>query len=261
MATNEPKMRSITGRLVSNKLTERDDDFTFNVLYQANRTIKTLCQLAEPNSKFTASELESAYNDLFAQAKTELYNASTVEFGFSTNSLGVDGPFIGPDAQFDPSKNSVVLHCSPRAEFKSDLKKISVIVAGTNEGLPTIVKVVDVVTGSENQKLTPGGGLNGEGNRVKIVGEAGKAVGFFFISATGQKETAVPTSSILRNDPSYFSFIIPQLADGAYYLEIATQAGTNSKTLLKEPRRNRFPYPLYVGTVPGGGGDENPDIL
>lgn len=27
MALNEPKMRSITGKLVANKLTERDDDF------------------------------------------------------------------------------------------------------------------------------------------------------------------------------------------------------------------------------------------
>ena len=31
MALNEPKMRSITGKLVANKLTERDDDFSFNV--------------------------------------------------------------------------------------------------------------------------------------------------------------------------------------------------------------------------------------
>ena len=38
---------------------------------------------------------------------------------------------------------------------------------------------------------------------------------------------------------------------GAYYLEVATQASTNSKKLLKEPRRNRFPYPLYVGNIPG----------
>ena len=76
MALNEPKMRSITGKLVANKLTERDDDFSFNVTYQANRSVKDLCKLAATNSKFTASELESAYNDLMAQAKIELYNAS-----------------------------------------------------------------------------------------------------------------------------------------------------------------------------------------
>ena len=41
MALNEPKMRSITGKLVANKLTERDDDFSFNVTYQAIVQSKT----------------------------------------------------------------------------------------------------------------------------------------------------------------------------------------------------------------------------
>lgn len=261
MASNEPKMRSITGKLTANKLTERDDDFTFNVIYQANRTIKDLCRLAAANSKFTASELESAYNDLHEQAKTELYNASTVEFGFANNSLGVDGPFIGPDAQFDPAVNNVVLRCSPRTEYKNDLKNISVIVSGTSDGLPVITNVTDVTTGSVNCDLTPGGGLNGTGNRVKIAGAEGQMVGFFFVSSTDQVETAVPATSLLRNEPSSFSFIIPQLAKGSYYLEIATQTTGNSKILLKEVRRNRFPYLLYVGGKPSDDDEERPGVL
>ena len=36
---NEPKKRSITGKLVANVLTEREDDFTCNVTYVANRSI------------------------------------------------------------------------------------------------------------------------------------------------------------------------------------------------------------------------------
>lgn len=35
-------------------------------------------------------------------------------------------------------------------------------------------------------------------------------------------ETKVPATSILRNEPSSFTLIIPALADGSYYLEIAT---------------------------------------
>lgn len=247
MASTEPKMRSITGRLTPNKLTEREDDFTFNAIYLANRTIKDLCKLAAVNSKFSASELESAYNDLKEQAKVELYNASTVEFGFATNSLSADGSFIGPDAQFSRTKNKVVLRCVPLSEFKKDLDNITVIIAGTSEGLPVITVVTDVATGSVNNEITPGGGLNGEGNRVKIAGEEGKEVGFYFVSTTGNGvETKVPATSLLRNDPSYFSFIIPPLAEGSYYLEIATQASGNTKILLNEPRRNRFPYILTV---------------
>ena len=66
-------MRSITGKLTPNKLTEREDDFTCNIVYQANQNIKDLCLFAAANSKFPASEQESAYNTLKEQAKIELY--------------------------------------------------------------------------------------------------------------------------------------------------------------------------------------------
>lgn len=248
MASTEPKMRSITGNLVANMLTEREDDFTFNVTYVANRTVKDLCELAAKNkSKFTASELMSAYTDLLEQAKIEIYSASTVEFGFANNSLGVDGAFVGPEAKFNPAVNSVNIRCSPRMEFKEDLKGINVIVGKVEEGLPTITKVTDVVTQNVNGEITAGGLLNGEGKRIKIVGAEGKTVGFFFVSSKDEKETAVPMTSVSRNDPSFFSFQIPVLADGTYYLEVATQYGGNSKQLLKEVRRNRFPYLLTVG--------------
>ena len=61
---NEPKKRSITGKLVANVLTEREDDFTCNVTYVANRSIKDLCRIrAAKGSKYTAAECESMYND------------------------------------------------------------------------------------------------------------------------------------------------------------------------------------------------------
>ena len=258
MANIEPKMRSITGVLVPNPLTEREDDFNFNVTYVANRTVKDLCRLAaQAGSKFSASELESAYNDLMAQAKAELYSASTVEFGFTNNSLGVDGAFIGPKAAFNSAVNNVSIRSSQRAEFREELKKVTVIVTGVEENLPTITKVMDVVSEKINSEITPGGNLNGEGKRVRVIGAEGSVVGFFFIEASTEAETAVPKTAISRNDPSFFSFTIPQLAAGDYYLEIATQFSGNSKALLKEARRNRFPYKLTVVN----GGDDRPEEI
>ena len=60
-----------------------------------------------------------------------------------------------------------------------------------------------------NTKLTPGGGLTGSGQRIKIAGETGDAVGFFFVKDGSQTSVAVPMTSVLRNDPSAFSLIIP----------------------------------------------------
>lgn len=137
---------------------------------------------------------------------------------------------------------------------------MDVIVGQVAEGLPTISTVTDVVTGEVNAHITPGGSLNGKGKRLRIIGEEGKTVGYSFINTTDNTETVVPMTALSRNEPSNFSFIIPQLADGSYYLEIATQAGTNSKTLVKEVRRNRFPYVLTVGNGGGSGEDDRPVI-
>lgn len=61
---NEPRKRSITGKLVDNVLTERENDFTCNVTYVANHSIKDLCRIrAAKGSKYTAAEYESMYND------------------------------------------------------------------------------------------------------------------------------------------------------------------------------------------------------
>lgn len=57
---NEPKKRSITGKLVANVLTEREDDFTCNVTYVANRSIKDLCRIrAAKGSKYTPQSMRA----------------------------------------------------------------------------------------------------------------------------------------------------------------------------------------------------------
>lgn len=263
MAT-DPKLRSITGRLVPNKLTSREDDYTFNTQYVGTRTIDDICKLAQPKmgEKYSASEMRTLYDVLLATAKTELFGGATVEFGFTNNSVGVEGSFVGPSAQFDPNLHAVVLRSTPTAAIRKELSQVTAIVSHIEEGLPTISTVTDVATGSVNKQLTPGGGLNGKGTRVKIVGEEGQEVGFFFVNAETQAVTVVPQTSLLRNEPKNFSFVIPPLADGTYYLEIASQYGGNSAVTLKEVRRNRFPYPLTVGSGGSGGGSEdNPEII
>lgn len=260
MAEKDPKMHSITGTLTPLMLTERDDDYNFNVTYLANRSIKDICKLtANKGSKYTAAQYESMYMDLFETAKEEVYSSSTVEFGFTNNSVGVDGPLIGIKPTFDPAVNSVTLRTSVRAEIKEDLKKIGVIIGEIATSLPTIKNIYDITSKTTNDKITPGGLLNGEGHRSKIAGEEGDTVGFFFINSETKVETAVPQTSLSRNDPSNFSFLIPQLSDGTYYLEVATRYTTGKKdSLLKEVRRNRFPYLLRVGN---GGEEERPGEL
>lgn len=110
MASTEPKMCCIIGNLVTNVFIEQEDDFTYKVTYVANHTIKAICKLVTQNgNKFSASGLEIAYDDLFTTSKREVYSISIVEFGFTNNSLRVNGSFSGPKTQFTPSRNSGVI--------------------------------------------------------------------------------------------------------------------------------------------------------
>lgn len=257
MAEQEPKKRGVSGRLTPYAITkDRDDDFIFNVVYTANRSIKDICRLAA-NDKYSASELESVYRQLLATAKDELYGGATVEFGFANNSLGVNGLFIGVNPAFDPTRNSIEMRCTPRVEFQREVQQIPVIVTGKDDGGPAITKVIDVATGNVNTTLTAGGGLNGEGTRTKVAGPDASN-GFRFVNADTQAITEVPAGSILRNDPSYFSLIVPALPDGKYYLEVTTQFMGKANAFTKAPRTNRLPYVLTVGATGGGegGGDD-----
>lgn len=80
MASEELKMCNITEKLIPNKLIEREDDFTLNVIYLANRKVKCLCMFfAKSNGKFIPSELGSAYKGIETQALTELYSLFCLE--------------------------------------------------------------------------------------------------------------------------------------------------------------------------------------
>ena len=69
MAT-DPKLRSITGRLVPNKLTAREDDYTFNTQYVGTRSIDDICKLAQTKmgDKYSASEMRAVYDAIYATA-------------------------------------------------------------------------------------------------------------------------------------------------------------------------------------------------
>ena len=241
---NEPKYQGLPGMLTSNELTERKDDYTFNVTYTSSRSIDDICGLAA-NDKYPASELRAVYELLLAMAKREMYNGATVEFGFAINSLGVNGPFIGPKAQFDPKKNTITLRTSPRtAIYRDELQAIPVIVKGVEEGLPTIITVYDVNTQTTNDRITPGGMVNVKTSRGKISPTEGS--GLFFISAGGEVSGSITAANLGTNTKSQLSFVVPALEPGIYTLKLVTDYSGNDAKPLKNLRENTFPYELTV---------------
>jgi len=96
-----------------------------------------------------------------------------------------------------------------------------------------------------NSRLTPGGGVNLTGNKIKIDGD-NATVGIRLTNEATKEVTLIAKTAVLVNDPSKITFVVPAgLASGDYKLTIITQYSSTSH-FLKEPRSYTFDYVLNV---------------
>jgi hypothetical protein len=107
-----------------------------------------------------------------------------------------------------------------------------------------INSITDVTTGEINTTLTPGGGVNIVGNKIKIAGDHPDN-GIAFIVQETNEVIPVPMTSVLINEPSKISLIVPALPPGDYLLKLTTQFSVGTQTL-KEPRVYILNYILKV---------------
>ncbi|MDE7074592.1 MAG: DUF4469 domain-containing protein, partial [Odoribacter sp.] len=189
--------------------------------------------------------LVTSYNLLRNVAIQELINGSNVQFGLGIDSLVISGTFIGTSAQFDPAVHKISVSHNLTADVREALKRVQITVLGPVKSDPVIGKVTNVATGEVNQTITPGGGLNIEGTRIRVEGDA-EGVGIRFRLFGGGKPVEVPLNSLLINKPSAISLIVPSiLPPGDYNLELTTQYSP-SNGLLKQPRTTVFEHVLTV---------------
>jgi hypothetical protein len=168
-----------------------------------------------------------------------------VEFGLSHYSLGVKGVFIGDHAAWNDAEDSLYLQATPTLEVRNALKDIEVEMRGMASSGLYINTLTDVASGKVNECLTPGGGVNLSGVKIKIVGDSPE-VGLYLTDINSQKLIKIPSASIPVNDPSKITFIVPSyLPAGDYKLSITT-CFTTGISMLKEPRTYVFDYVLIV---------------
>jgi len=102
--------------------------------------------------------------------------------------------------------------------------------------VPYIVEVKDIVSGSVNEHLTPGGVIQLRGSRLKFI-EANATNGAFLLNITGAQYKA---SVVVENKPGRLIVMLPaDLPPGIYMLEVRTtysQSGTHECLQLKVGR-------------------------
>jgi len=244
MATNE--RNSVIVELYDLPLTERKDDRFGRVVTSKSLNDDDLINIAvSRRTDLNPTSLKSSIDILQAIAIEQIANGASVSFGLGYFNLGVNGTFIGDNASWDSSTNSLSVRIAPTAELRNAVNATVVNVRGMAASGLIINTVTDVMSGEVNTRLTMGGGANLTGSKIKIVGD-NPSIGLFLTNQTTSDVFTIPPTSLLVNDPSKISFIVPiNVVPGDYKLSITTQFSASAQ-LLKEPRTFIFDYVLNV---------------
>jgi hypothetical protein len=227
-------------------ITPRKDDRFGRVVTTKSLKENDLINLAVTRrTDLNASTLRASLDILKEVAIEAVANGASVYFGLGYFNLKVNGVFIGDHAKWDPAVHSLHVTATPSVEVRNVVKETHVDVRGMAQSGIVINSVVDVMSGEENTRLTPGGGANLTGNRIRIIGDSPDN-GFKLTEQNTGAITIVPVTAILVNEPSKVSFIVPaDLPAGDYKLSVTTQYSSGA-ALLKEPRTYTFDYVLTV---------------
>lgn len=227
-------------------ITERKDDRFGRVVTSKSLNEDDLIKIvASRRTDISPTTIKAALDLVKQAAIDEICNGASVHFGLAHLSLKVNGVFMGDNANWDSSKHSLAVSISPNARLRQAVQATGVNVRGLAVTGTIINQVTDVSSGEVNGQITPGGGVNVQGSRIRVEGDK-PGVGLKLINTETEAETEIPATSILVNDPSKLTFIIPAtLAKGDYQLSVTTQF-SSSGIKLKEPRTYTFEYVLTV---------------
>ena len=227
-------------------ITQRKDDRSGRVVTTKSLTEDDLIAKAVlRRSDINAATLRASMQLLKEIAIEEIANGASVKFGLGYFNLTVNGVFIGDNAKWDTAQHSLGVNYVAIAELRNAVDASLVDVRGMASSGITINTITDVSSGLVNCRITPGGGVNISGNRIKIKGDAPE-VGIHLTNQQTNEVISIAKTALLVNDPSKITFVAPPLlANGDYKLSICSQFSPSVK-LLKEPQTYTFDYLLSV---------------
>jgi hypothetical protein len=241
-------LHSIKAWLYRNKLlTSNPDEYIIRPVSDRTLGIREICETAVTRGEadISASAMEHSVFLFLKEMEYQLYDGFSINTGWFTAKPQVRGVADTPKAQYDKEKHTLLFEFHQGAILRRGLEKVEVEILGVAEAGTIIAQLTDVKTSSINDLLTPNRNLKITGSKIKITGDDA-ANGVYFVNMDTAERTKVDDSDIVLNNPSELIVVIPDLKAGTYQVEVTTQYGGNSKTILKEPRTAIFDRELTV---------------
>jgi hypothetical protein len=239
-------LHKIRAFLYENLLTkDNPNDYMARVDSERSLNVKDVCDaaVARGGADISPVAMEHAVTLWFREMGYQLCDGFSVNTGWFTGSVHIRGSFSSPDEQYNLGKHALLFEFHQGAVLRKEIETVTVEIAGVAGSSAVITQVTDVKTGSVNDLLSPNRNLKIVGQKLKLAGVY-ESVGVYFVPQNGGDVVEVEVSDVVINNPSEVVIVIPNLAAGAYRLQIITQyTGSN---LLKDPRTVLFDKILTV---------------
>ena len=240
----EEEKRNVMVELFDYPLTESEDDRIGKVICLRPAKLNDLiARIIKRGTDLSETTLQASYHLLTEAALDELIERGGVEFGLGHYTLGVTGLFVGDHAKWNPAHHSLTINSTLNARTREAVRRVAVTVRGMAVSGTYINTVTDVSSGEMNARITPGGGINLVGDKMRIAGDPTVNGIFFEHQGTGESRQ-IPPNAIMTNEPKKLAFVVPAtLPAGDYKITLVTQY-SRGKLELKEPRRYTFEHVL-----------------
>ena len=225
-----------------NQLTPDTDDF---IAVPANVRVyhfeEILQRINVRYTGLTPTQLLAASKELFEEISLIVENGDGVITPLVNIYPGMTGVYRGATDSFDPKRHRCRANCTAGTQINAAVKKIKTEKIIVPVALPHILEVKDIVSGSVNEILSPGGVIQISGNKLKLVPELPDD-GIYLLEENG---AVTKLSVLVENKPARLIAMIPaDLPSGIYTLEV--KASGTSHNPLKTPKQGIFNKPLAV---------------
>jgi hypothetical protein len=239
-------LHRIKAILYPNLLTEDPDDFYAKVNSERTLGIDEICDSAvgRGNAPTSAEAMKINVDLFFKEMAYQLKDGYAVNTGYFFVALYIRGIFRSIFDKFDKTRHSLYFLLTQGELLKQGLNDVEVEITGAGDAGMIIAEVVDVKTGSVNDRITSDRNLRIRGHKLKLAGE-NPEVGVYFINDATGEQIRVDADEIVDNKPSELIIVTPNLNPGLYIVKVVTQYA-GSSTMLKEPRIVTFDKVLTV---------------
>ncbi len=229
-----------------NLLTKDDpNDYTARVVSERSLTVDDICTEAanRGGADISAPAMIHAVGLFHKELAYQLCDGFSVNTGWYTAVAHVRGVFNSPNEHFNPEKHTLSFEFQQGALLRKELPNIEIEVLGVADSGLEVLQVVDVKTGSVNDRVMQNYNLRISGQKLKIAGDH-PDVGVWFVQDNGNALKVDPTD-LVTNNPSELVIVVPTMLPGEYKLKVVTQF-SGGRTTLKEPRSHTFDKCLTV---------------